>query len=426
MRLRLVFPAPALVLAMAGLAACGSTAETVAPKTTDKPATTRPSGPRQSDPVLILANRAGAVSVGAKTGEVVFRAPDGVASPDSSTIVQAQAIDSGTRVVASDARTGVARWSHDVAGTRRVRVVAPGGRFVALVDGSLTAPAAPRAATSIAIATATGTRTVRLPGNLDPEAFSVNGRYLYVLDFLPAMDPTRYSVRRIDLKTNRVEPVPDRDGGVGEPMPGYARTQLMSPDGTQLYTFYASVEPVHDGDETYHAWVHVLNLGEGWAHCVDLDEKIGVSGDTNPALAVSPDGSRLFVTDGTTGALVAVDTKSLRVVRIRFLPALGSIQPPSLLATDGSTLFTGSGYSGLATIDARTLRPKPEQILTDATIRALRIDRSREALYVLTAEQLLVLDAHGRVAHRWANPGDADSIDAAVTVPGSGAYQCAC
>jgi hypothetical protein len=40
----------------------------------------------------------------------------------------------------------------------------------------------------------------------------------------------------------------------------------MSPDGTQLYTFYASAEPVAgddgDGDE-YHSWIHVLNLEHG-------------------------------------------------------------------------------------------------------------------------------------------------------------------
>src|SRR5204863_6834115 len=132
-----VIPLPVITLAVTGVAACGSTAETVAPKPDKNPATptTGLPAPRQSDAVLILANRAGAVSVGARTGAVVFRAPAGVASPDSRAVVQAEPIDSGTRVVASDARTGVARWSRDVPGTRAVRVVAPGGKFVALIDG---------------------------------------------------------------------------------------------------------------------------------------------------------------------------------------------------------------------------------------------------------------------------------------------------
>jgi DNA-binding beta-propeller fold protein YncE len=208
-------------------------------------------------------------------------------------------------------------------------------------------------------------------------------------------------------------------------MPGYARTQLMSPDGTQLYTFYASPEPVHEDDETYSAWVHVLNLAEGWAHCVDLAEEIGVDGNANPALAVTPDGSRLYLSDGTSGALVAVDTTSLRVLRTRFSTPLGDEQPPALLATDGHGLYTGDGYAGLATIDAQTFTPKAST-LEGVTVRALRFDRSGEALYVLTAANLLVVDTSGRIVHRFANPGDADWIDPAVTVPGSGAYQCAC
>jgi outer membrane protein assembly factor BamB len=424
MRLRLVIPVTVITLAVTGLAACGSTAGTKADKDKATPTTGR-AAPRQSDAVLILANRAGAVSVGAKTGTVVFRAPAGVASPDSSAVVQAEPIDSGTRVVASDAHTGVARWSHDVPGTRTVRVVAPGGKFVALIDGELSTASDPRASTAIDIVTEKSTRRLRLRGNLDPEAFSTNGRYLYVLDFLPAMQPTRYSVRRVDLGTQRIEPVPDRDGGIREPMPGYARTQLMSPDGTQLYTFYASVEPVRDGDETYHAWVHVLNLAEGWAHCVDLAEEIGVSGNTNPALAVNPDGSRLFVSDDTTGALVAVDTKSLRVLRTRFQPPLGTTQEPALLATDGKSLFIGHGYAGLATVDAHTLKPTATT-LDAVTARSFRFDRSGEALYVLTADNLLVVDTAGRIVRRWPNPGDADSIDPSRTVPGSGAYRCAC
>ena len=423
MRLRAAIPA--IALAVAVLPACASTGGTA--RSQPQPTvTTSQTGADETGPVLILANGQGTVSVRTASGAVAFRAPGGVAAPDSSTVVQAQPIASGTRVVASDPRTGVPRWSHDVAGTRKVRVVAPGGRFVALIDGDLNVPASPRASTIIDVVTSGGARALQLAGNLDPEAFSTNGRYLYVLDFLPAMKPTRYTVRRVDLSTTRVEPVPDRDGGVREPMPGYARTQLMSPDGKQLYTFYASPEVVRDGDETYSAWVHVLNLAEGWAHCVDLNEKIGVGGNANPGLAVSPDGARLFVTDGVAHAVAAVDTKTLQVVRTRFVPGLGNADASAITATDGRAVFARNEGGGLSTIDAQTLALGHETISGAIGINALRMDKGDRTLYLLTSDGLLVADRRGRILHRWPNPGDATSIDPAVTVPGSGVYRCAC
>jgi hypothetical protein len=422
MRTRFVIPLVTVALASAG---CGSTVGDRA----RTPDTTKPTSavgaPRLSDRVLILANREGTVSVGTTTGEVAFRAPYGVSAPDASTIVQAQPIESGTRVVASDPLTGVPQWSHDVAGAFRVRVVSPGGRFVALVDGRLNIAAEARASTSIDLATATGTRELRLAGNLDPEAFSVDGRFLYALEFVPAMQPTRYSVRRIDLSTSRVEPVPDRSGAERTPMPGYSRSQLMSPDGQQLYTFYATTEPIHEDGETYHSFVHVLNLAKGWAYCIELDEKIGVSGNVNPGLAVSPDGARLFVTDGVANAVAAIDTKALRVVGTRFLPNLADAEHAALTATDGRTVFARIG-SALATIDARTLAQEPATISGPSQINALHVDTSGRALYLLTSDGLLVVDRRGRVVHRWRAPGDPTSIDPAVTVPGSGAYRCAC
>jgi hypothetical protein len=365
--------------------------------------------------------------VRAATGDVEFRAPYGVAAPDSSTVVQAQPISTGTRVAASDAG-GIARWSHDVAGTRTVRVVSPGGKFVALVDGNLNTPNDARSATTVTVVTATGARELRVRGNVDPEAFSTDGKYLYVLDFLPAMNPTHYSVSRVDLQTQRVESVPDRNGKVGDPMPGYAQRQLMSADGSQLYTFYASAEPVTENyEKPYFAWVHVLNLDEGWAYCVGLDETIGVRGEADPALAESPDGSRLFLTDGVTNALASIDTKSLKVLRTRFsAPPLTGLQASAFLATDGDTLFTRDGYAGLSTIDAGTLERSKQVITAPATISTVRVDHSSEALYVLTDQGMFVLDRRGRVLRTWANPGDATSIDPSVTVPGSGAYRCAC
>src|SRR5690242_10860425 len=167
------------VLALVVVAGCGSVAERGAP-----PATTarRQHGTTLADPAVVVATNDGAVSVRTTTGAVGFRAPNGIVAPDHSTIVQAEPMTTGTRVVESDAVTGAIRWTHDVAGSHRVRVVSPGGRFVALVDGSLVSAAYARASTNIVVATAKATHAYRFTGNLDPEAFSTDGRTLFVLD----------------------------------------------------------------------------------------------------------------------------------------------------------------------------------------------------------------------------------------------------
>jgi hypothetical protein len=344
-------------------------------------------------------------------------------APDHSTVVQAEAMTTGTRVVASDAVTGAVRWTHDVAGSRNVRVVSPGGRYVALVDGSLGVASESRTATTIVVATAAGTHTYRLVGNLDPEAFSTDGRTLFVLDFLPAINPTRYSVREVDLATRAMRAVPDRDGSVRAPMPGYAQAQVMSPDGHQLYTFYASSTPVagDDGDE-YHTWVHVLNVEHKWAHCLELDEKIGIN--AIPALAVSADSKQLYVSDRATGALVAIDTDTLRVERTRFVPTLQT-DVGALLAADGPSLFLNAGRQGVTRVDARTLEPEPGVLEPTHQVIDLHVDASGRALYVLASDGLFVLASDGRELDRWSAPGDATAI-APPAAPGRGTYGCAC
>jgi DNA-binding beta-propeller fold protein YncE len=303
--------------------------------------------------------------------------------------------------------------------------VSPGGRDVALVDGTLSFASQGRATTNVDVVTAKGAHGYRFAGNLDPEAFSTDGRTLFVLDFLPAMEPSRYSVRAVDLATGRIRAVPDQDGSVRASMPGYAQAQVMSPDGTHLFTFYASYDPISgaDGDQ-YHAWIHVLNLEHTWAHCLELDVEIGVGGAATAALAVSADGKRLYVSDRTSGALVAIDTQTLRTIRTRFVRELANDSSGSVLAADGNTLFVNASGGGLTRVDARTLEPEAGVVAQTASVTAMQVDHSG-ALYLLAAQGLFVIDSRGRPIERWDAPGDAMTI-APQTAPGRGTYQCAC
>jgi hypothetical protein len=65
-------------------------------------------------------------------------------------------------------------------------------------------------------------------------------------------------------------------------------------------------------------------------------------------------------------------------------------------------------------------------VVSDIWITALHVDAAGKTLYLLTQDGLLVADRRGRIVRRWPSPGNATSIDPAVTVPGSGAYRCAC
>jgi hypothetical protein len=428
MRSRRLVPALAVALL---LGACGSA--TAARTATPSTRAAARAATDAADPALLLRTSDGTVSVRTSTGAVAFRAPNGIAAPDRSVIVQAEPVATGTRVVASDALTGVPRWQHDIPGARHVRVVSPGGRYVALVDAALTTASEARDSTVVDVVTARGAHAYRFTGDLDPEAFSVDGQWLYVLDFHPdrpggeygAATAYRYSVRRVELATGRTEAVPDQDGSVRAPMPGYAQSQVMSPDGTRLYTFYASAEPIKgdDGDE-YHAWIHVLDLAHGWAHCLELDEKIAEGGAANAALALNAGGSRLYVSDRLSGALVAIDTATLHTVETRFTDGLPSLTTQALLATAGPTLFVNAPR-GLVRVDAATLEAAPGVIVPNEEVTSMRADHEGRALFLVATDGLFVLDRQGRQVARWGLPGDATEL-APATMPGRGSYRCAC
>jgi DNA-binding beta-propeller fold protein YncE len=141
---------------------------------------------------------------------------------------------------------------------------------------------------------------------------------------------------------------------------------------------------------------------------------------------VSPDGSRLFVTDGVAHAVAAIDTSTLEVVRTRFLPTLQNADATAITATDGHTVFVRNRLGGISAVDAQTLALQPEAISDSEGITGLRMNAAGTTLYLLSQSGFVVADRRGRIEHRWPNPGDATSIDPSVTVPGAGAYQCAC
>lgn len=231
----------------------------------------------------------------------------------------------------SDGQTMVTRVTPDgdelgravVPGELTPRVVSSSGRMVALGEeeagGGLYLPA-PRARTRVVVVD--GRDRVReyvLKGNFEPEAFKVNDEELFMIEYIPALAPERYQVRRLKLASGAVVPIGRLKIAAPEQMNGTGRNQAYSPGGDELYTLYTQQGEAGHAPEEHvradHAFVHVLNLRNSWAHCIDLPHEFSAGDATASAVAVDDYGSRVYVVDWTNGAVAAIDPQRLRVIR---------------------------------------------------------------------------------------------------------------
>lgn len=318
-------------------------------------------------PLAFVRAGASLVTVDVERREVALTAEGAVSSLDGRELFRTRDAGAGAALEAFDPRTGDVRWRRSVAPGLEPRVASFDGSRVALM-----APAAAatggypegRATTDLVVAGPDGpSQRHHLRGNLEPEAFGLDGRHLYLIQYVPAMAPSGYKVRQLDLATGRVGPVDSPDIAPDTVMGGSARAQVMAPDGSRLYTLYSVPAGVPDDlhgtdDEHGRAFVHVLDLEEGWAHCLLLPDPIGVVGLANGPLAVSPDGGTLAVfdaaiEDGRTSVTV-VDTELLDPGPLR---AVDGLRWPTAAAIgpDGALYASGVGRAGLPRVEVLDL-----------------------------------------------------------------------
>ena len=322
------------------------------------------------------------------TGEA-FRLPNAVPSTDWSAVVRAVPNGDTTRVVAVDPPSGFELWARTVPGHLEVKVAAGRGRLVVL--GHARGPGAyppGRSSTKFVILRDDGSdpETIDLQGNFEAEAFSTDGRSLFVVEYLPADDPVRYQVRRLDLDTHEVVGVYSVDAHLQEAMRGTARIQAASPDGRRLYTLYT----LQLADGTTRAFVHVLSLDELWAHCVDLPPEFATGAETDIALSVTPDGHRLFVADAGSGSVAEVDTQALMVGRTTtaaFGTRVGSAQA---VADPNGTLYLGKGRNLIA-LDVADLATDRSWEM-DGRITGIQSANDGSRLYVGLRKEIEVID----------------------------------
>jgi hypothetical protein len=346
------------------------------------------SNPAPED-VLFVRTASGVTLVKGLPEAVAVRLPDAVPSIDWSAVVRAIPQGRETQVVALDTSSGEELWSQDVQGTFEVKVASQNGQMVALGrPGGGTGYPDGRSSTTLVIIGEDGSepRTMFLEGNYEPEAFSTDGGSLFVIEYLPPMDPTSYRVRRLDLGTGEVGGVYTVDAELQEAMQGTARIQAASPDGDRLYTLYS----LKGDDGVQHSFIHVLSLDEEWAHCIDLPAGFAAGSEKAIALSVAPDGKRLYVADAASDMVAELDTEALTVARTNGVDFGISGAPAHAVRGPGGMLYLASG-TRLQAVDPSTLAPGRSWYLDDkiSGIQAA-IDGSR--LYVGLKDRIVILD----------------------------------
>jgi sugar lactone lactonase YvrE len=335
--------------------------------------------------VLLVRTQEGLADAEASTGNVLFDEPAAVASPDRS-LVYATADDGVIRVL--DAVSGdVVDSLPAPAGT--VPIAASQGGLVALItEGTAAYPQTPegRSSTPVDIVATDGgsEQHLDLDGNFEPEAFSSDGKSLFLIEYLPAAAPDHYRVMELDLATQQISRIASPDKVPPATMQGTRLQQVWAPDQSVLYTLYtnqvSSSAPL--------TFVHVLNLDGKWAHCIDLPEPFGSSRPNAKALAGSADGNHLYVTDADAHRIATISTQRFAVDTTTelALPTPGVAESASAsLALDGSLFVSGGNQIAVINTDSMIAGPTWE---SDSLILGSRVSADGTILYVATGNAI--------------------------------------
>ena len=143
-------------------------------------------------------------------------------------------------------------------------------------------------------------RVIELPGALDFDAVSPDGRILYVVQHLDG--DGGYQVRAVDLPagTMRPEIITDKRN-LDETMAGWPIAQLRSPTGLVL-TLYRGVD---------HPFIHALNTVDARAVCIDLPGGGSVADDEAWGLAASESWASVYAVNAARNLAIDVDPQEL-------------------------------------------------------------------------------------------------------------------
>jgi len=359
--------------------------------------------------LLVLGSKTGLISVNAATGSTPYAGPGVPVPTDWSTVFSASYAGGTTVIRTVQTATGRTVATTAVRGNWDVRVASPNGNRVALMaplrPGEAPWSPGPRASTAIVVADPTGaspSMRFDLKGNFEPEAFSTDGRRLFMISYLPPAQPASYRVVGLDVRRGTVFPLFGREKEWVGQMSGTRLMQTPAPDGVFLFTLYSSQPPKYAHGYDYVeasatkpvAFVHTLNLDFGQAVCVGLPKTLWGGNPRFEAIVSSGADSRVYVVDTSRGLVAVMSSDTLNVIqtaKVGFgLPAVGS-QTEAALSPDGRSLFVSTGRAIVA-LDAMTLVPVAKWNLP-GTVSGLGVSNDGARLYVAMSSEVEALNA---------------------------------
>ena len=327
------------------------------------------------------------------SGTQQFILPAGMASADWKHYFAATPEQGNTRLEAFVPETGELDRSITLDGGWTLSGVSPTGRWLALTR--VVSDAERQAGnwqTEIQILDSQSGETVHLlnlDGNFEVETVSADGKSLFLVEHLPAVNPDHYLIRLYDLSNETLVADPLRSKGSDEVMAGYAWEGLASPNGRWLLTLYLSTR-------RNAAFIHTLNLIDKYPVCIDLPANGGGFGQLKYyTLSLAPDGYKVYAANAALGVVAEINLNEFSVARIVHFASDSTASPEvqtqiarSLLSPDGARLYFTSGKDVWAyDTKAKTVSGP---FVTDGQVSGLGLSRDGARLYVAQMDGALM------------------------------------
>ena len=223
---------------------------------------------------------------------------------------------------------------------------------------------------------------VDLDGSFDFDGISNDGERLYLLQYLSAND---YRVRFYDVTAGYLDPTVVIDKfDPAEPMTGRRLATVASTDGQWQFTVYARANKG--------AFIHALLMDSPISLCLELPGS-GWNSDSSVfrwSLALSPDGTRLYATNGALGLVVEVAAsgdQAPAILRTQSIPK-DPLETPmktgagdAVVSPDGHVLAM-AGATGVEWVDTATMQPTAHA-LPSWTVWSLGLSPDGRSLFAL-------------------------------------------